>query len=434
MNLEKIKSTETERRLISSCIIGGPSTVSYVVAQGVTSETFADHDMKKIFLAVSAVASRDRVTDLASIMRELGGFASQYGVARLSEIDGLETSSIRAKQLAEDVIGLHRQRKLVSSLSSALELANASTASWSDLSEAVDPFLRAATEAGTDLRHRTLADASAQAVCWRLEPDSRPKVSTPWPAWDRVAKEPRGGELIVIAGRPGTGKTTIAGNIADEIACSGRTVAFFSLEMGTEELVDRFAVRRAGKSGTGDDRKANEAVAAKIRDIGKMKNLHIYESDTASSTAQIEANCRLLASSPTGLAAVFIDYLQLVTPPADARKENRELQVAGMTRRFKLLARAIKAPVFLLAQLNREMEKEDRRPRLSDLRESGAIEQDADRVWFLFKPKVATNAFPEAEDAPEIDVMLYQAKCRNGTAGIQTLLRFNRPCLDFRKY
>jgi replicative DNA helicase len=165
--------------------------------------------------------------------------------------------------------------------------------------------------------------------------------------------------------------------------------------------------------------------------VGKLRTLHIYEAEDARTIAQIEATCRLLAAS-AGLGAVVVDYLQLVAPPADTKREIREQQVAAMSRRFKLLAGAIACPVFLLCQLNRESEKEDRRPRLSDLRESGAIEQDADRVWFLYRPKPAPNQSPVGEDASEIDVALYQAKCRNGPGGIEAVLRFNRPTFNFR--
>jgi replicative DNA helicase len=215
------------------------------------------------------------------------------------------------------------------------------------------------------------------------------------------------------------------------VAARGQPVAFFSLEMSAEELVDRFSVRRAGRDGIGNDRRANVAIASQIEAVGKLKALHIYEAEDAGTIAQIEANCRLLAASPSGLGAVVVDYLQLVTPPADTKREVREQQVAAMSRRFKLLARAIGCPVFLCAQLNRESEKDERRPRLSDLRESGAIEQDADRVWFLYRPKIAPNQLPASEDAAEIDVALYQAKCRNGPGGIEAVLRFNRPTFNF---
>jgi replicative DNA helicase len=190
-------------------------------------------------------------------------------------------------------------------------------------------------------------------------------------------------------------------------------------------------VRRAGRAGIGNDRHANAAVAAQIDEVAKLRTLHVYEASDAPGIAQIEATCRLLAASPSGLAAVVVDYLQLVQPPADTKREVREQQVAAMSRRFKLLARALDCPILLLCQLNRESEKDERRPRLSDLRESGSIEQDADRVWFLYRPKPVPSQLPPPEDASEIDVALYQCKCRNGPAGIEAVLRFNRPTFSF---
>jgi replicative DNA helicase len=119
----------------------------------------------------------------------------------------------------------------------------------------------------------------------------------------------------------------------------------------------------------------------------------------------------------------------LIAPPAETKRENRERQVAELSRRFKLLAGELKCPVVLLAQINRESEKEQRRPRLSDLRESGAIEQDADRVWFLYQPEDQNMSGDES--AGEVRVALYQIKCRNGRPGIQTILNFNRPLFTF---
>ncbi len=165
--------------------------------------------------------------------------------------------------------------------------------------------------------------------------------------------------------------------------------------------------------------------------LGTQSTLRIFEAEDAGSIAEIEAQCRLLAAAPSGIGCVVVDYLQLVTPPADTKREPREQQVAAMSRRFKLMARAIRCPVFLIAQLNRESERDQRRPRLSDLRESGSIEQDADRVWFLYRPQPRAGDPLPSEDVSEIEVALYQAKCRNGPAGIEAVLKFNRPLFSF---
>jgi replicative DNA helicase len=240
--------------------------------------------------------------------------------------------------------------------------------------------------------------------------------------WDQQASPCKAGQLIVIAGRPGAGKSAFAGQVAHNIA-QGATTAFFSLEMSAEEILTRMARLRVNPRPQWD-----ETIAAELDALATFATLRIYEVEHARSVAQIEAVCRLLAASPQGLGAVVVDYLQLVTPPAGSGRENREQQVAAMSRAFKLLARTLKVPVFLLAQLNREVDKGEkkRRPRLSDLRESGAIEQDADRVWFLY---------PANEDAMSegrtLDVILYQAKCRNGPAGLEALFAFDRLGMQF---
>lgn len=425
-------NSEAEARLLSVAMLDA-SYVAQATAAGITASVFNAPSHRRIWTAITAAAALDGSAESTAVWRQLTGLVgdgADLDRQEFFQIAGLEPTGMRLTSIVADVLALHRQRKLLSALASATEAANSNAAGWGDIWESVAPHLAAAQAAGSDSRHRSLADIATQAAAWRLAPDTRPTTPTPWPGWDRFATPPRAGELIIIAARTGAGKTTLAGNIAHDVAARGELVAFFSLEMSGEELVDRFALRRAGRNGTGNDSHANKVVAGRIEEIGRMTTLKIF--DDLHSIGRIEAQCRLLAASPKRLAAVIIDYLQLVGTPADSKREPREQQVAAMTRCFKQLARAIGCPILLLSQLNRECEKEDRRPRLSDLRESGSIEQDADRVWLMYQPKPSTDAIAPAADASEIDVALLQAKCRNGPAGIETILRFNRPTFDFR--
>lgn len=432
-NISTIHASSDAEASLLACCIAFPATVASCITAGITASTFHDPKHGLAFDVAVTLAARGGLEagTLAEELQARGQFVDVGGWPFVTAISANATTTASATFYIERVGSLAKQRRLIQATARALDAANQPAATWADAWDSTEPFLRDAQSAGAQSHRRTIADVAAQAVEWRLQPDVRPMTPTPWPTWDRAATPPRGGELIVIAGRPGSGKTTAAGNIAHDTAASGKTVAIFSLEMGAEELVDRFALRRAGRSGTGGDRHANAEVAVQIEKIGRQKNLHIYEAEDALNIAQIEATCRLLAASPSGLGCVVVDYLQLVGPPSDTKREPREQQVAAMSRRFKLLARAIKCPVFLLAQLNRESEKDDRRPRLSDLRESGSIEQDADRVWFLYRPKPTATAPLAAEDASEIEVALYQCKCRNGPAGIEAVLRFNRPTFSF---
>lgn len=427
-------SLEAEEDLLSAAFVDGADVISRATAADVGPMSFYDAKHGCIFECMVSLVARGIQVDFGTVAEELKArekFEVIGGFPFLTQVSSRVPTTAQSEYYIDRVSSLSKQRRLIAATRSAHEAAQQGTPDWGSLWETVEPHLRAAQEAGEGGRKRSMADIAAQAIAWRMAPDSRPITATSWQGWDRIASPPRGGELIVIAGRPSTGKSTLAGNIADDVARRGQVAAFFSLEMSAEELVDRFAVRRAGREGIGNDKYANAAVAESIKAIGQMKTLRIYEAEDAPSVSRIEATCRLLAAAPQGLAAVIVDYLQLVAPPNEARREQREQQVAAMSRRFKLLARTIACPVFLLAQLNRESEKEDRRPRLSDLRESGSIEQDADRVWFLYRPKTPADML-QAEDASEIDVVLYQAKCRNGPAGIDAVLRFYRPTFDFR--
>lgn len=208
-----------------------------------------------------------------------------------------------------------------------------------------------------------------------------------------------------------------------------------SLEMNGKDLVGRIAKQRVGRAAAiskGCTKAEYEAAKeARIASTEKLKEsskrLNIFEVAEANSVSRIEDRVAMLASADQLPDVVVIDYLQLIQPE-DSRSA-REQQVATMSRRLKLMALAFRVPVILLSQLNRDAEKNDRRPRLSDLRESGSIEQDADRVWLLYPdPDV-----PLVADSPSVQVIIDQAKNRNGAGGIAKAARFFKPAFNFEK-
>lgn len=419
-----------EKRLLSCCLNGGSSDVLAASGAGIVDATFGDPTSRMLWQALTQSVAANTGTEVEAVARFLTGLegSNASAIAILSEVMPIEPTSISRTKLIEDVLSLARRRRLVNATAlAASEACSGSHREWDEVWEATEPHLRAAQESSTDARQRTIAEIATIARQQLMKPDPREIISSGLLAWDRNATPPRAGQMIVIAARPGAGKSALAGQIAHHIASHGKQVAFFCLEMSTEEVVTRMARLRCYPKAGFDDQ-----VAEQIDALGKLKDLKLYDVDSAKTTAQIEAHCRLLAASPRGLGAVVIDYLQLVSPPADSRRENREQQVAAMSRAFKLLARSVKAPVFLLAQLNREVEKDEgRAPRLSDLRESGSIEQDADRVWFLYQPKPRAGEMAPSKDSPVIDVALLQAKCRNGPAGIQDVMKFHRKHMCF---
>ncbi len=223
-------------------------------------------------------------------------------------------------------------------------------------------------------------------------------------------------ELIILAARPSMGKTSLALNIAENVALRKREpVAVFSLEMSKESLLLRLLSSEAHvdahKFRTGHLSKDDwQSIADSL---GRLGDAPLWVDDSASSTVmEIGAKARRLKRDK-GLSLLIVDYLQLVA--ARGRFSNRNEEVSSISRSLKGLAKELKVPVLVLSQLTRAPEREERRPQLADLRESGAIEQDADVVLFIYRPNFYKPDLPE-EDRAKAELII--AKQRNGPTGM----------------
>jgi replicative DNA helicase len=237
-------------------------------------------------------------------------------------------------------------------------------------------------------------------------------LSTGYPQLDNLTSGLQPSELLILAARPSMGKTALALNIAENVAVrDNRPVAIFSLEMSKESLLLRLLSSDAQidshKFRTGH---LNREDGGKIPiSLSRLAEAPLWIDDTGSATVvEMGAKARRLMRD-RGLSLIIVDYLQLVS--ARGRFGNRNEEVSSITRGLKGLAKELKVPVLVLSQLTRAPEREDRRPQLADLRESGAIEQDADVVMFIHRP----NAF-KPDEAPEerAKTELLIAKQRNG--------------------
>ncbi len=224
-------------------------------------------------------------------------------------------------------------------------------------------------------------------------------------------------ELIILAARPSMGKTALALNIAENVGLRQREpVAIFSLEMSKESLLLRLLASEARvdahKFRTGHmSRDDWNKVTGALANLGEAP---IWIDDSASSTVlEMGAKARRLKRD-RGLSLMIVDYLQLVVPTGSGRQTNRQEEVSGMSRALKGLAKELKVPIVVLSQLTRAPEREDRKPQLADLRESGAIEQDADVVLFINRPNFYKTDLPE-EDRAKAELII--AKQRNGPTG-----------------
>lgn len=236
---------------------------------------------------------------------------------------------------------------------------------------------------------------------------------------DRITAGFQRNDLIIVAARPSVGKTAFALNVAQNVATkTDENVAIFSLEMGAEQLVMRMLcaegnidaqVLRTGSLTTEDWRKLTMA-------MGSLSNAGIYIDDTPGIRVnEIRAKCRRLKQE-SGLGMILIDYLQLIQGSGGSQA-NRQQEVSEISRSLKGLARELQVPVIALSQLSRGVEqRQDKRPMMSDLRESGSIEQDADIVSFLYREDYYDK---ETENQNMIEIII--AKQRNGPTGTVTL-------------
>ena len=259
-------------------------------------------------------------------------------------------------------------------------------------------------------------------------------VPTGFTELDQLTAGLQPSNLVIVAGRPSVGKTAFCLNVAENAAIGrGIGVGIFSLEMSREELVLRLLCSQAevNLAALRTGRLCREDFPKLALAAGKIEDAPIYIDDSAGlGVLELRARARRLArDSEAKLGLLVVDYLQLVAPSRGASSRTREQEIAEISRSLKGLAKELALPVVALSQLNRQIEnRPDSRPRMSDLRDSGSLEQDADLIAFLFRSREEAGDF---SDLTEVTVSI--AKHRNGPVGDVTLFfrrnvaRFENP-------
>ena len=307
------------------------------------------------------------------------------GAPYITELTGQVPSTERAEYYAAIVEDKYRLRQLIQACREAEDAAYGSLPDYESIAHGLNMATISDNIDGILNRREIMKDAYADIQA-RVE-GKVTGIPTGYVDLDKMAM-PEPGELVVIAGRPGMGKTSIAMGIAQHAGETGNPVAVFSLEMGSSELGQVWLAQNSGVSrrnmrlgniGTYDHEKLIAATS-------RLTNAKIYVSQKPSaSIAQIRAKA-LQMQRKLGVNVVVIDYAQLILP--EGNEGSREQEVARVSRTCKLLAKEMNAVVYLLCQLNRSCEQRvDKKPQLSDLRESGSIEQDADSVWMMYRPE-----------------------------------------------
>jgi replicative DNA helicase len=415
-------SVEAEQSLVGGLMLN--KTAWDKVADVVTAEDFYRNDHRIIFSAIASLVDGGNPCDVVTVSE----FLDQHG--NLDKAGGLEYLAALANETpgaanARAYANIVREKSMLRSLieagneisgsafgtdgRTATELVDEAESRVFEIAEK-----GARTKAGFKSLKEILPETVDRIDLLHQSDGDITGISTGYNEFDKMTAGLQGGDLIIIAGRPSMGKTTLAINIAENAAIGGKVpTAIFSMEMPSQQLAFRMISSlgrvdqthlRTGNFPDEDWSRINTAVQL-------MSDAPIFIDDSAGlSPTEIRARARRLHREHN-LGLIVIDYLQLMQVPGN--KENRATEISEISRSLKALAKELNVPVIALSQLNRSVEQRtDKRPVMSDLRESGAIEQDADLILFIYREEVYNQDTPKKGLA---DIAI--AKQRNGPIG-----------------
>lgn len=392
------------------------------VAMIIRAEDFFDPAHEKLFRHLLAMHESGRKADLMLLFERLktaGEFEAVGGAAYIHQIFESVPHAAHANYYAEIVREKAILRSLINVSSSILrEAYEEGVDSRHLLSSAEQRMLGILDSRSSSMPStmRTILQEAMERISARMEGQhAQDGVETGLADLDKLTGGMHGSELIVLAGRPSMGKTALAMNIAEAVAVQQRVpTLFISLEMSKIELADRMlcSIARVNGHRLRNGTISSEELARLVEKASEINEAPLYVDDSPSRTVtEIAAAARRIQRREGRLGCIVIDYLQLIEP--DNPKDPRQEQVAKITRRLKGLAREMNVPLLVLAQLNRQAEaSKDNKPKLSHLRESGAIEQDADVVLFVHREEYYRHGEDKKEFEGQAEIII--AKQRNG--------------------
>ncbi len=393
-----------------------------------TDSDFYRYEHRLIYAAVGGLINATKPADVITVYERLQGLGKADeigGLAYLNSLAQYVPSASNIRRYAEIV----RERSILRKLVSAAD--EISTAAFNTQGKAVDRILDEAEqkifnigEEGSRMKQGFQGmDSLVVQLLDRVQemtdnPNDITGVPTGFYDLDRMTSGFQAGDMIVLAARPSMGKTALAINIAEHVALNeGLPVAVFSMEMGASQL----AVRIVGSIGRIDQMhlrtgKLTDSEWPRLTEaIEKLRNISLHIDETPGLTvSELRANARRLARQCGGkLGLIVVDYLQLMSVSSSMSDENRATAVGEISRGLKMLAKELGCPVIALSQLSRGVEsRTDKRPMMSDLRESGAIEQDADVIMFIYRDDYYNK---ESKEPGVAEIII--SKQRNGPTG-----------------
>jgi len=418
-------SVEAEQSVLGALLIDNPAWDS--VAGILRADDFYRYDHRLIFQAIARLIDATRPADVVTVFDVLNNAGHADEAGGLSYLNSLATetpSAANVRRYAEIVRDRSTLRRLISSAdkiaTDALNPQGRETRQLLD--EAESTIFRISEESARGKAGFTDITSLVGEVLTRVSElydagggSDVTGVPTGYADLDRMTSGLQGGDLIIVAGRPSMGKTAFSLNLGEHVALeAGLPVAVFSMEMGASQLATRMlcSIGRIDSNRLRTGRLNDDDWSRLTGAIGRMQDMPMFIDETpALSVIDLRGRARRLARQQGRLGLVVIDYLQLMS--GSGGNENRATEISEMTRSLKSLAKELNCPVIALSQLNRSLEQRpNKRPVMSDLRESGGIEQDADVILFIYRDEVYNPDSPEKGTA---EVII--GKQRNGPIG-----------------
>ena len=361
-------------------------------------------------------------TTMGSALTNQGDISKIGGITYIVELVNSTPTSKNVEHYAKLVKEKATLRRMIADLSDSLSSAYQGDVPVADIIARTEKSMLDISNQNRGTGFRNVADildTHMQMVETRSQTDGVVTgLSTGFVGLDKITTGLHEDNLIILAARPAMGKTALALNIAQYVAVKEKKpVAIFSLEMGAESLIERMLASEGMVEGY-HLKTGNLSVDEWSRLVHAQGNLYdapIFVDDTAGiRISEIRSKARKLAQEMGGLGVIIIDYLQLIT---GSKGENRQQVVSEISRELKILAKDLKVPVIALSQLSRAVEqRQDKRPMLSDLRESGSIEQDADIVAFLYRDAYYQKEQADSQEANNVTELILE-KNRHGSLG-----------------
>ena len=438
MNNQEPRNLEAEMNILGCAYLSKDSLDK--MCDDLTTEMFYDKKHQIIFDAMFEIRKRNDNLDSTVLKNEIeknNSLSSIGGVEYLSEVIDSVISSSADESYINIIRDKYLRRKLIETCNSIEKSAKDESNNQNEIIELAEKEIFSVAKQRRSGEFRT-SESVIKSTKTQLEAMAKNSseitgIPTGFIDFDKLTSGLHENELIIIAARPGVGKTAFALNIAVNAALqSKKAVAIFNLEMSAEQLmlrmisaqgaVDGYKLR-TGRLNNDDWKRVNEAMSI-------LSDAPLFIEDASGITiGEVRAKCRRLAEKHD-LGLVVIDYLQLLSVSYKPGS-NRQQEVSEISRNLKTMAMELKVPVIALAQLNRSVEnREDKRPMLSDLRESGSIEQDADIVSFLYRHDYNNRKEGQKENPISL-VELIVAKHRAGANGTM-LLQFEKNISEFR--